>query len=366
MKAVPRVRPLANLCSVCLPLATVFLFSCADKSDRKKPPTKKPDVPNVKAPTHDREPDASVADTLELPPKNGATPLRGTLAGKNFEPSLVYLREDPRYANTLTIVQDDKAEACEVVPKMEGRVVLSISKLNTDFSVGVVLSEHQLWIQHPGELAPNSSEKVKITLDSVDRPRKQITGRIALVVGEKTNMSGSFEGILCPSEQKVRSTAPPINGMDYGLVDVPANRLSSNQTKAVIIGHDQPITDAFIIYRPAPQDRYELILTAGTPASSCPTVPGVEHFAVGLGSKAPVDKYVVHGAVTRRSPTNNRMIVRWNYDAKTTTYHETGYRSIVIDEAKNKMVSGRIYAWFDDPGKSFVVGRFNAKDCTSR
>jgi hypothetical protein len=68
--------------------------------------------------------------------------------------------------------------------------------------------------------------------------------------------------------------------------------------------------------------------------------------------------------VTDTSPPNTPVaVVYWTEQDSSIGMLGDGYLSIKIDTVTSKQVTGRVFAWFEDPSRSMVAGAFTARRC---
>jgi len=323
-------------------------------------PTAMPTVPSATPAA------TAVGLAAEMPPATGS------LVGRPFVAKKGVLRRIAGGGDTLTFWDAVSGDRCEHQLALDGALFLELAwrRDAQPFAVDRVYSETELLAIYPtGGAVDRAPERVKLVVDQIDEAGALVRGRLDVSADDGTAYSGSFEAAYCPDGVVPRARGGTIAGVSWG--EPPAAKaLPEAVATAEIGGTPAPIVHAVAGRLPDfPDSPLFLDLFTTEPPARCAlhigSGVGAAGFLFALGVRpARGDVLEYHG--TRESdavpPVYAKLNVRPN-ESDPFTSHGDGDAIVVVDEIDRSRVRGRVYAAFRDPGKSMVVGSFDAPIC---
>ena len=291
------------------------------------------------------------------------TALEGKLAGKPFTVKKAMLRTNPKGA-TLEMYAWSEGGPCEPQFAPEPHQLYVSVSFAADQLVAGTPVERPIAIYRKPDLGP-IDEDATLVFDSIGTD--QVTGRLLLTAPDGTRVAGDFVAAVCASAQKPSAAPTPIHGLTWGTRGVDPTTLPKQPVSGALLGKlGAPVAVEIVDWKADMAEQHEVHFYFTPPKQPCQFDQMSPGFKVGFGTTLNRGLAVNAESSLMVKGAQPWAAVLWEEPGNVVGMEGNGWVSAIIDSHTHDTVEGRVFAWFDDPSKSMIVGAFTAKNCNSK
>jgi hypothetical protein len=321
------------------------------------PPTSTPPPPPTVA-----EPEPTDAAPDGTVPAIPATALAGNLAGKPFTVKKAMLRTSPQGTRLELYAWSEGGPCMHQFAPEPDQLYASVSFPEDQLVVGKDVVGATATYKKPDHRPLD--DDTTLVFDRIGSDTA--TGRLLLTAPDGTRIAGGFEATVCASPQQPLAAPAPIHGLAWGTRDVDPKSLPKQPVVGALLGKvGSPVAVEIVDWKDV-AEQHEVHFYFTPPKQPCQfdqLTPGFK-VAFGVTLKRGL-------SINTESPIVARGLqpwatVIWNEPGNSIGEAGKGWVSAIIDKHTRDTVEGRVFAWFEDPSKSMIVGAFTAKNCNSK
>jgi hypothetical protein len=320
----------------------------------------------------------------------------GTVAGKAFTPDVVILNEASAGAKLGFYQRKDERKKrerwrCEE-PLIDADTEVTAYRKADDWKPG---SKVEIPLEDFGITGVDFGAKPKgkaiITIAKRDAATFRVEGSIELSSDDGAfKLSGPFAGDYCPMKGVARETPEPLAGMAWSLDPMSPDKVVKTPIASIIAGEPAPIAHVTVRERKRLDKLVtEIVFFRDMPPDACSERPAGGwmttykddgRIAMRDGPKFRDDSFAIYLAAAPKAgdkiagmKNGSKEDAKDIVDADLQAFEADGYRSwsyaqyfsaaLVVDEADDKAMKGRVYLALPDIGKSELAGAFSAVRC---